>query len=363
MKYTFTFLLALFLCQLAAAQEELPSMYPKDIPIVQNIWHRVGDYSSGLRSVEAAEISPDSKLVVSGAKFGYAVILWRAADGTIIWEKAHDSEVECVTFSPDGNRIATGGEDYFVRIWDTEDGNIIRSIEHPGALDGIAWSNNGEILAAGTEGGDLYLWNTDDFTLLGKVNVGSTINSIQFNQADDKVLVAGNVKTPDPETGERITTGFATLLQVNDLETLVQYEGAEASVKSIRMTSDEKYVATGCFDNRVRVFDFNTGELIKTFHEPYRVEAVAFTPDGHFLLSGGHDRVIRFYRMSDLDLVHTIPTPRTEYIDFSDDGRLMLTAHEDSGLLSLYMMISVTNKIPGLYQKMSQIQLNNRDMQ
>ncbi len=353
--------ICLFVFSSLYAQEELSSIYASDIPIIQNVWHRVGDYSPALRSVEAAEISADSKLIVSGAKFGYAVMLWRTADGTLLWEKAHESEVECVTFSPDAKYIATGGEDYMVRIWNTEDGSEIRKIEHPSSLDGIAWSQNGKMLAAGTEDGDIFLWDTDNFKLIGKTNVGSTINSIQFTHGDSKVLVGGNIQTPNAEGGIDYS-GFAKLLAVERLNTLVEYKGFEASVKSIRMSSDEKFVATGSFDHKVRVFDAASGKLIKTFFEPLRVEAVEFTPDGQFLLSGGQDTAIRFYRMSDLDLVHTIPTPRTEYIDFSSDGRLLLTAHEDSGLISLYMMISITNKIPGIYQKLSQKQLNNRDL-
>ncbi len=360
-KYTLLLIISILFFVEASAQNDLPSMYPKDIPIIQNIWHRVGDYSEGLRSVEAAEISADSKLIVSGAKFGYAVMLWRTADGALLWEKTHESEVECVTFSPDAKHIATGGEDFMVRIWTTELGEEVKVLEHPSALDGIAWSHNGKVLAAGTEDGDLYLWNTGTYEQIGKVNVGSTINSIHFSQNDSKVLVGGNIQTPNDD-GSTNYGGFAKLLAVDGLKTLVDYPDLAGSVKSTRMSHDEKFVASGGFDNKVRLFDLESGKLIKQFDEPYRVEAVEFTPDGYYLLSGGHDNKIRFYRMSDMDMVHTIPTPRTEYIDFSDDGRLMLTAHEDSGLISLYMMISITNKIPGLYQEMSRRQLNNRDM-
>jgi len=357
---TLVFTITIFLTSLA--QDDLPSIYNQQHPIIQNIWHRVGDYSPGLRSVESAEISADSRLIVSGAKFGYSVMLWRTADGELIWEKEHESEVECVTFSPDAKRIATGGEDFFVRIWNTEDGSEIHKLEHPRGLDGIAWSHNGKMIAAGTEDGDLYLWDADSYKLIGKINVGSTINSIQFNKNDDRLVVGGNIKYNDPETGERQEDGFAKLIQVDGLKVLVEYKEFHDSVKSIRMTTDEKYVATGCVDKRVRIFDLESGELVKTFFEPENIEAVDFTPDNAFLVTGGHDDVIRFYRMSDFRLVYELPTVRTEYIDFSNDGRLMLTGHEDSGLISLYMMVSDTHRIPGLYNKVANQQLENRDL-
>jgi len=75
-----------------------------------------------------------------------------------------------------------------------------------------------------------------------------------------------------------------------------------------------------------------------------------------------HQLKISFYRLSDFELAYELPCPRTEYIDFSADGRLMLTAHEDSGLLSLYMLLSDTQGKHDLYQRLSQQQLNNRDL-
>lgn len=129
------------------------------------------------------------------------------------------------------------------------------------------------------------------------------------------------------------------------------------------MTTNEKYVATGDFDRKARLFDLESGELLHTFYEEEKIEAIAFTPDNAYLLTGGHGKQINFYRTTDFEKVYSLPTARTEYIDFSPDGRLMLTGHEDSGLLSLYLMLSNTNKIPGLYQELSREILNNRDMQ
>lgn len=73
--------------------------------------------------------------------------------------------------------------------------------------------------------------------------------------------------------------------------------------------------------------------------------------------------MITFYRLSDGTKVFEQPTPRTEYLDFSADGRLLLTAHEDSGLLSLYLMQSNLNhQPPGFYHELEKKYLNNRDL-
>ncbi len=344
------------------AQEEKNFIYNTQAPEVFPLWHRVADFSSELRAVESAELSPDGRLAVSGSKFGYKVMLWHTADGSLVWENEHESEVECVVFSPDGKRIASGGEDYFVRIWDVESGKQLAAWEHDSGLDGITWSHDGKLIATGSEAGDAWFWDGDTYEVVGKVKTGSTINSLNFTKDDTKLLVGGNNQTPDPKTGKDIYTGFASLIDVKKKKVIQEYQGAEASIKSVRISPDEKFIATGSFDSTARVFDFKSGELLHTYKRPLRVEAVAFTPDGQYLTIGGHELQVTFIRMSDFQEVINLPCPRVEYIDFSDDGRLMLTSHEDSGLLSLYMLLSNTQHT-GVYQKIANDQLKNRDLQ
>ncbi len=360
MKYLFVYIIWLGIIVPGMTQDHI---FNDSIPELISVWHRVADYSNQLRSVEAAELSPDGRWAVSGSKFGYQLMLWRVADGALRWERTLESEVECVAFSPDGQFVISGGEDYHVRLWEVATGKEVYHWEHSSSFDGITWSNNGNIIAGGTEEGILILWDASTYSQLGRIKTGSTINSLEFTQDDQSIVVGGNIQTPDPITGKTIYTGFATLIDVTSLEVLQSFEGHTASVKSVRLSPDEKYIATGAFDQTVRLFDLQTGELLHSVKEPLRIEAVAFTPDNQYLLTGGHQKKISFYRLSDLQLVYELPTPRTEYISFSQDGRLMLSAHEDSGLISLYLMLSDTQHRQGVYHRISNQQLNNRDLE
>ncbi|NJN24852.1 MAG: WD40 repeat domain-containing protein [Cyclobacteriaceae bacterium] len=337
-------------------------IYNSEVPEIEHIWTRVADFSPKLRAVESAEISNDGMLAVSGSKFGYKVMLWNVPDGSLIWTAEHESEVECVTFSPDDKRIATGGEDYFVRIWDVETGKEIKSWEHPSGLDGITWSHDGTIIASGSEDGEAYFWDAETYDLLWKIKVGSTINSLNFTLDDKRILIGGNIQTPDPNTGATHYTGFARLVDMQSKNVIRSYGEHTASVKSVRISGDEQYIATGGFANEAKLFEMESGKELKTFSETMRVEAVAFTNDSQYLVTGGHNKRVTFYRLSDLEKVLEVPCPRVEYIDFSKDGRLMLTAHEDSGLINLYMVLSNMQHKQGLYQKVADDQLNNRDL-
>ncbi|MEK6481167.1 WD40 repeat domain-containing protein [Catalinimonas sp. 4WD22] len=362
MKFIFLLILSVSLLQTGYAQEEKNLIYNSEAPDVFPLWHRVADFSTKLRAVEAAELSPDGRLAVSGSKFGYKVMLWRTADGSLVWENEHESEVECVVFSPDGKRVASGGEDFYVRIWDVESGKQLAAWEHDSGLDGITWSHDSKLIATGSEAGDAWLWDGDTYEMLAKIKAGSTINSLDFTKDDSRLVVAGNIQTPDPETGKTHYAGFVSLIDVQERKVIRQYEGHEASVKSVRISDDEQFIATGSFDSTARVFNFRSGALLQTFKRPLRVEAIAFTPDGQYLAIGSQEPQITFIRMSDYKKVFELPCPRVEYLDFSDDGRLLLTSHEDSGLLSLYMMLSNSGRT-GVYQRIANDQLKNRDLQ
>lgn len=355
-------LLFLFVSVGSTAQEEA-SIYNSEKVELVTIWKRVADTSFRLRSVEAAEISPNEVYVASASKFGYSVMLWNTVDGTLKWEKKHESEVECITFSPDSKYVASGGEDYKLNIWEAASGALLHSLEHKTSIDGLAWSNDGKTIATGTEDGTVYFWDTGSYELVKTLKVGSTVNSLQFTKNDSGVFVGGNYQNPDPKTGETVYTGFAKLIDANTKRIIREYGGNSASVKSARISQNEKFVATGSFDKSASIFDMETGELVHRFEEPHRIEAVVFSPDNQFLLTGGHGNSVKFYRISDFELVHEEPLLRTEYLHFSDDGRLLLTAHEDSGLLALHLMVSDTQAKQGFYQRLADKQLNNKDLQ
>ena len=74
--------------------------------------------------------------------------------------KGHATHVGCVTFSPDGKRLASASGDRTVKIWDTQTGDELLSLGgYPVMLTRVAFSPDGNLLATTGPGQTIMLWN------------------------------------------------------------------------------------------------------------------------------------------------------------------------------------------------------------
>jgi len=195
--------------------------------------------------IDSVAFSSDGKCMASRA---YEIKLWDTSNWTELMslhDRASTGMDSCVTFSPDGKRIAsTGGEDDQIKVWDTVTGQGI-------------WS----------------IWGHDYYAY-----------SVSFS-ADGKFLASGGdneIKIWDAATGSNVMT----------------LRGQDASVCSVAFSPDGKYVASGSHDNTIRVWDITTRETMMTLrgHE-HVVWGVIFTPDGKRLVSHSWDGNIKIWDM------------------------------------------------------------------
>ncbi len=117
--------------------------------------------------------------------------------------------------------------------------------------------------------------------------------------------------------------------------------GHERIVSSVAFSPDGKILASGSWDYTIRLWNVNTGELLKTLigHENC-VSSVAFSPDGKILASGSWDHSIRIW---DVDTGNHIHTPvrkdtgvahwdRVRSVAFSPDGQILVVGSHDKSI-------------------------------
>lgn len=300
-------------------------------PGLQLLWSRAADLNGEKGAVESAEFSSDGQLIVSAAKYDNRLVVWRVLDGTVLWQRVLDDEIERAGFSPDGQYVVSAGEDETLRLWRARDGEPLGAVPLDSAVDGLAFSPDGSLLVTGKEGGLVQSWSMPEMKPLHTARHGQTVNSVTFTRDGRYVATAG-------------MDSLVKLWRVSDLTLVRTFElGQAAGLITVRISPDQKLVAAGAMEGHVGVWDLETGKRLARFnHTGRKVEAVDWSKDGRFLAVAGHDDHIRLVATKDLGATYlpyaalTEATGPAEYLDFSPNGAFLVSAHED-GTIRLWL--------------------------
>jgi WD40 repeat protein len=247
-----------------------------------------------------------------------------AQKAELVVQTGHTNSVYSVAFSPDGHTLASGSRDNTLKLWNWQTGQELRTLKwnaNSFASPTIAFSPDGKILAAQTEG-DIKLWDVETGKEL------RTVSGLLLGLSpDSKQLLAltaidsGKPKLLDIQTGQEFAVAYSNNSPFSKYTAL-----------TTKLSSDRKILATGSADKTVKLWDFQTGQELKTFlgHSEV-VISIAFSPDGKLLASGSSDETIKLWDIASGQAIKTIKGHAGDVLSvaFSSDGKIIVSGSED----------------------------------
>ncbi len=272
---------------------------------------------AGDLNIVAVGIPGAWQAVVAHLDFKLRLLEWPAGAVRRTFEGHTTSTHLAVAFSPDGRHVLSGGTEAAVRLWDRKTGAAVRNFVGTGSgTMAAAFSPDGSnvLTTVGLPLPAVRLWRTATGELLREYRwSGSWPMSAALSQDGTRIAAGAQddrVRVFDTASGN-----------------LVRTLAAPGWARAVAFSPSAPLLATGSSDSNVRVFNHQTGQLLRTlFAEAGSVVTVAFAPDGATLLVAWNDGLVRLFSAVTFDLVGEIGVPAfVESAAYSPDGKYLLT--------------------------------------
>ena len=315
------------------------------------------------RSIKSLAFSPDSRTLATGGwKELYLWDLGTAERKATLTGHLHYDRVISAAFSPDGQTLASASADELL-LWDSMTGAQKGTINgHTDYFIGFALSSDGRTVATGNRG-KIHLWDTrnttqqavfyedewgnyalafspDGNTLASEISPyirlwdvktgthrntlktyigsgigGSRIYALAFSP-DGRFFANAHMR----RTNGSVWLWYAGLIRKSILE------GHTDNVTALAFSPDSRTLATGSFDDTIRLWDVETDahKFTLTGHTGY-IESVAFSPDGNTLASASRDGTVRLWDTISGAHKSTL-IGYTNTVAFSPDGKTLASA-------------------------------------
>ena len=230
--------------------------------------------------------------------------------------------------SPDGRYALSGGLNSFL-LWDIQQGKKIKTFCHEGFMDNavaVAFSPDGKYFASGGKG--TKLWDLSTRKEIRTFDDSMTYD-IKFSP-DGRNLVYGGLPS-----GHALFSPKPPIMKIFDVATggeIKDFTLREGVPCAVAYSPDGKYVLSGDSAGKISLWNTSFRNSIKTGvgSKSYFVNAVSISSDGEYALSGGFDNTVILWNAKNLTQIRKF-VGHTGYagirsVAFSPDSKYAVSA-------------------------------------
>jgi|GEM_PF-7006013 len=293
--------------------------------------------------VVAVSFSPDGEHLATGFRDG-TIKLWDAADGT---ERAtltplqvdDYTTIERMVFSLDGTRLAVIKAvpthvlpDNRIHLWDISDSTLLHTLEHPtGRIRQVVLSPDGRRVAARAFDDTrrlsvIRVWDTTDGTLLDTFE-GQPMTSYEIAFSPDGTLLAASYVSEEDQIHVSDLAAGTVLQTLNDDDGLRYVDHMEFSPDGTRLATTYEF-----WNNFTHLWNVTDGTLLQTIddHAGHLDMRVDFSADGTRLVtawreSDAQSYTVHLWDTADGTLLHTTERPQVGRLVSNAAGTLLVS--------------------------------------
>ena len=206
--------------------------------------------------------------------------------------EGHNGTVRSICFVPssDLTLLTSGDNDKNIKMWDTENGSSKGElVGHNNDVTSLKWSNDGSYFGSGSADKTIKLWDLKslkEICTIPTLGYGS-INDISLLNTGEMLIIAA------AHVDGKITIWDA---QRKSLFTELKENSQQKEVRGLAFSPDGKYLVSGGFDNKVKIYDvMNNFNLTEELEHNDKVVSVKWHPDLPIIISTSADKTARLW--------------------------------------------------------------------
>jgi WD40 repeat protein len=167
-----------------------------------------------------------------------------------------------ITFSPDSNLLASGSYDGTIKLWGVINTTKTKDlIGHNGGICSLVFSPNGKLIASASRDRTIRLWDVISGKVIHIINTLPDTPQWTEYSKDNRIYYY--------DRNGHLQSNYTIQLDISPDNKLL------ASVNSLETV--------------IKIWDLNSGQLIKTLEQKNVMSSLAFSPDNKLLAAGGEN--------------------------------------------------------------------------